>query len=271
MIGDGERDWAKVFVGDLDVLQELSLSGRREDGTNVTCSMPSSSYLEALLDADPPVPAQILAQVAHEFGIRKTAISHDFADLPACDAAASEIRRWALGYAATGGGAAGAFGVIGLAVDVPATITLALRTCRLTGLCYGFGDDSVAERVFILDTLQLAGANSMADTAEALARVSADRQDLPAESWGRIVRLTGQTAGAQAAARRVAQVLGVNLSARKFGQLAPIVGAAIGAGVNTAFQNDVSLAARHAYRERWLQVNEGIIRGEVVDKRGGVG
>jgi hypothetical protein len=193
--------------------------------------------------------------------VRKAAISHDFSDLETCDTAATEIRRWALGYAATGGGAAGAFGLAGLAVDVPATITLALRTARLTGLCYGFGADTAAERVFILDILQLAGANSREEKAAALARLSADRTELPAETWGQIVQMTGQSAGIQTASKRVAQVLGVNLSARKVAQIAPIVGAAIGAGVNAAFQNDVAMAARHAYRLRWLAVNEGLIEG----------
>jgi hypothetical protein len=202
------------------------------------------------------------ADWAASASIRRVALAHDFADIRACDAAAAEIRRWALGYAVTGGGAAGAFGALGLAVDVPATITLALRTVRLTGICYGFGSDTDAERVFILDTLELAGANGMAEKRAALARLERDRTELPADNWGRIVRLTGQTAGAQSAAKRVAAVLGLNLSTRKAAQLAPFVGAAIGAGVNAAFQNDVAAAARHAYRERWLQVNEGLIRGE---------
>lgn len=208
------------------------------------------------------------ADWAASASIRQTAISHDFTDLVACDEAALDIRRWALGYAVTSGGAAGALGAAGLAVDVPATITLALRTARLTGLCYGFGAGDEAERVFILDTLQLAGANSHGEKAAALARLSEDRTDLPAESWGQIVRLTGQTAGAQATARRVAAVLGVNLSTRKVAQLAPVVGAAIGAGVNAAFQNDVALAARHAYRERWLAVNERILRGQIAGEAG---
>jgi hypothetical protein len=202
------------------------------------------------------------ADWAASASIRRAALDHDFTDLAACDAAAADIRRWTLGYAVSGGGAAGVFGALGLAVDVPATITLALRTVRLTGLCYGFGGDTDVERVFILDTLELAGANGMAEKRAALARLAKDRTDLPAESWGKIARLTGQTAGAQAAAKRVAAVLGVNLSTRKAAQVAPFIGAAIGAGVNAAFQNDVATAARHAYRERWLQVNERLIRGE---------
>ncbi len=210
------------------------------------------------------------ADWAASASIRKAAISHDFSDLEACEEAAAEVRRWALGYAVTGGGAAGAFGAIGLAVDIPATITLALRTARLTGLAYGFGGGSPAERVFILDILQLAGANSRAEKAEALARLERDQSDISPESWGKIVRLTGQTAGAQATVHRVATALGVNLSARKLAQLAPVVGAAVGASVNAAFQNDVARAARHAYRERWIEVNERIVRGRIADGRGGM-
>ena len=50
-------------------------------------------------------------------------------------------------------------------------------------------------------------------------------------------------------------------------QLAPIIGAAVGAGVNAAFQNDVAASARFAYRARWLEVNEGIIEGRPLDSQ----
>ena len=193
--------------------------------------------------------------------IRQAAISHDFTDLAACEEAAAEVRRWALGYAVTGGGAAGAFGLFGLALDIPATIGLALRTARLTGLCYGFGDASEAERVYILDILMLAGANTMEERTQALERLSAERSTLPRESFDKIVRLTGHTAASRAAVRRVATVLGLNLSARKAAQIAPFVGAAVGAGVNASFQNDVARAARHAFLMRWLSANEGIVEG----------
>lgn len=222
---------------------------------------PVSALTNRLIPVEAVEAALAGADWAASATIRRAAISHDFADLAACEAAAADIRRWAIGYAATGGGAAGAFGVFGLAVDIPTTITLALRTARLTGLAYGFGGGETAERVFILDILQLAGANSAAEKAEVLARLDRDREALPPETWTNIVRLTGQAAGTHAAVRRVAATLGVNLSARKLGQLAPVIGAAIGAGVGAAFQNDVTLAARHAYRARWLQVNEGLIEG----------
>ena len=225
-------------------------------------SRPVTALTSRFIPSEAIEAALIGADWAASATIRQAAISHEFADLAACEAAALEVRRWAIGYAATGGGAAGAFGVFGLAVDIPTTITLALRTARLTGLCYGFGGGEVAERVFILDILQLAGANSAEEKAQILDRLARDQAEMSPETWTNIVRLTGQAAGTHAAVRRVAATLGVNLSARKLGQLTPVIGAAVGAGVGAAFQNDVALAARHAYRDRWLQVNEGLIEGQ---------
>lgn len=217
------------------------------------------------------VPAEVIeaairgADWAASASIRAVALSHDFSDLEACDAAASDVRRWALGYAATGGGAAGAFGAFGLAIDIPATITLALRTVRLTALCYGFGADTEAERLYILDVLQLAGANSKDERQTALERLAQGRRSFDSDDWQKIVRLTGQSSGTAAATQRVATTLGINLSTRKVAQMAPLIGAAVGAGVNAAFQNDVAGAARFSYRARWLEVNEGIVEGHIVD------
>ncbi|MEK6217370.1 MAG: EcsC family protein [Boseongicola sp.] len=189
--------------------------------------------------------------------------------MDACEEATTEVRRWALGYAVTGGGAAGAFGALGLALDVPATMTLALRTVRLIGLCYGFGADTEAERVYILDILQLAGANSTEEKAEAIERLAKERTNFDGTDWQKIVQMTGQTSGSLAATQRVAATLGVNLSTRKVAQLAPVIGAAVGASVNAAFLNDVAAAARFAYRERWLQVNEGIIEAATSEQHEG--
>ncbi len=229
-------------------------------------SKPIGFLTNRLIPADVIEAAIRGADWAASGSIRKTAIQHDFSDINACEDAVSDVRRWALGYAVTGGGAAGAFGALGLALDVPATMTLALRTVRLVGLCYGFGADTETERVYILDILQLAGSNNMKEKLEVIEILSKDRTNLGGTDWQKIVQLTGQTGGSLAATQRVAATLGVNLSTRKVAQLAPIVGAAVGAGVNAAFLNDVVAAARFAYRERWLQVNEGIIESTMHDQ-----
>lgn len=213
------------------------------------------------------IPAEVIeaairgADWAARGSIRAAAITHDFNSLEACDEAAAEVRRWALGYAVTGGGAAGAFGALGLAIDIPATVALALRTVRLTGLCYGFGGDGEAEQAYILAVLQLAGANSKEERRVSIEALKDMRDEFSREDWQKIAELTGQASGSAAAVQRAAQILGVNLSTRKIAQVAPFVGAAVGAGVNAAFQNDVTAAARFAYRARWLEVNEGLIEG----------
>ncbi len=191
--------------------------------------------------------------------VRRQVISHDFTVLEDCDAAADDVRRWALGLAVTGGGAAGAMGAVGLAFDIPTTMTLALRTARLTGLAYGFGGVGAGEQTYILDILQLAGANSSDDRESAMLRLAEGRANLASEDWQRIAEMTGQASGTVAATRRAAVILGANLSTRKMAQVAPVVGAAIGAGVNAAFQHDVARAARFAFRARWLEVNEQIV------------
>lgn len=193
--------------------------------------------------------------------IRDATLAHDFTVLEDCDRAAGGVRRWALGYAVTGGGAAGALGAAGLAIDIPATMTLALRTARLTGLAYGFGARGVAEQIYILNILQLAAANSIEEREAAIRRLSEHRKSLGAEEWHKVAEMTGHAAGASVAARRAAETLGVNLSVRKMAQVAPVVGAAVGASVNAAFQSDVASAARFAFRARWLEVNEGIVEG----------
>lgn len=196
--------------------------------------------------------------------VRSKVLSHDFEVLEDCDRAAYDVQRWALGLAVTSGGAAGAFGAAGLAFDIPATMTLALRTARLTGLAYGFGGEGTEEQVYILDILQLAGANSDKERAAAVQRLAEGRGRLGRKDWQKIAEMSGQSAGAAAATQRVAATLGVHLSARKLAQVAPVLGAAIGASVNGAFQTDVSRAAQFAFRARWLELNERLIEGEVL-------
>ena len=143
-------------------------------------------------------------------------------------------------------------------------MTLALRTARLMGLSYGFGANTAAEQVYILDILQLAGANSTKERDSALQRLAEGRSAISRGDWQKMAEMSGQSAGSAVATQRVALTLGANLSTRKLAQVMPLVGAAVGAGVNAAFQNDVAEAARYAFRARWLEVNERILEGQGV-------
>ncbi|WP_316013808.1 EcsC family protein [Roseobacter sp. HKCCA0434] len=194
------------------------------------------------------------ANMAANLTLRRALVDHDFSDLAACDEAADVARRWAIGYGMTSGGAAGAAGGIGLVVDVPTSITLAMRTARAVGLAYGFGESGEAERAFVLNVLSLAGANDREQKERALRFV--DRINSPEAiqdgDYKAIAQMGGPGTASVAAIRKVAEQLGVNLGQRKAGQLVPLFGAVIGATVNAAFLSDVALAAKYAYRERWL-------------------
>ncbi len=217
--------------------------------------------------ADRLIPASVVeaairgADRVASSSIRAAAVHGEVADLEACDAAAAGVRRWAMGYAATSGGAAGALGAAGLVLDVPATVTLALRTARRVGLCYGFDGAGERERVHVLDVLRLAGANSSEERDAALQRLAGFHAGPGRDDWQEIAAMAGRATGSAMAMRRVATTLGINLSARKAAQVVPVVGAVVGAGVNAAFQHDVASAARFAFRARWLEVNAGIIEG----------
>lgn len=205
-----------------------------------------------------PIEAIELALTGADFAanatLRRALLDHDFNDLNACDDAAHEARRWAIGYGMTSGGAAGAVGAVGLMVDVPTSIALAMRTARSVGLCYGFGESGEAERSFVLSILSLAGANDRADKEKALRFVDAVNRPeaIQDHDYQAIARMGGPGTASVAAIRKLSEQLGVNLAQRKAGQIVPIFGAVIGASVNAAFLSDVALAAKYAYRERWL-------------------
>ena len=194
------------------------------------------------------------ADMAADATLRRALVDHDFSDLAACDAAAEQARRWAIGYGMTSGGAAGAVGAVGLVVDVPTSIALAMRTARAVGLCYGYGESGPAERSFVMSVLSLAGANTRADKEKALRFVDAVNRPeaIQDHDYQAIMRMGGPGTASVAAVRKVAEQLGVNLAQRKAGQIVPVFGAVIGATVNAAFLSDVAMAARYAYRERWL-------------------
>lgn len=176
---------------------------------------------------------------------------HDTSDLAACESAALRVQGWAAGTNAVTGGAAGWFGAAGMTVDIPATISLAARNVRATGLVYGFAEDHADERAFRLMVLEAATARADAGRAETLKNLNTMAGWL-ATPHGRIVLEKGGEWVADKVVERIARQVGVSLAGRKAGQMVPIVGGAVAAVVNASFQTDVSRAARYAYRQRWL-------------------
>ncbi|MBV0911417.1 EcsC family protein [Anianabacter salinae] len=177
--------------------------------------------------------------------------AHDTDDLAQCEAAALRVQAWGQGTSAATGGAAGWFGAAGLAVDLPATLTLAARTVRATGGSFGFTEDSDNERAFRLMVLEVATSLASDTRAERLNDLNALARQLSSPEAKFMLEKGGRWL-TEKVFERIARQLGLSLAARKAGQVVPIVGGLVAATVNASFQADVARAARYAYRQRWL-------------------
>jgi hypothetical protein len=177
-------------------------------------------------------------------------------DLERCDRLANQVHNWAIGLAAAEGTATGAFGLVSAPVDIPAIITLALRTIHKLGLCYGYATSSEEDETFVRGILAASGANSMEEKLAALAALNALRTALLQQTW----KTMGQKAvqdrlGAEAILvllRNLGKQVGINVTKRRALATIPAVGALIGGSVNAWYIKEVGWAARRAFQERWL-------------------
>lgn len=177
------------------------------------------------------------------------------AALDRCDALAQSVERWALSLAAGEGALTGAAGAWGMALDIPAAITLAYRSIYKIGTCYGY-DPAQLDQGIVHGVLAASGANTMQEKIAALACLSAIRGALHQQSWTMLANKAAEHAfsreGAIIAARSLARQLGINLTKRKALQAIPVIGAAVGASVNAWYMRDVTTAARRTFQLRWL-------------------
>ena len=180
-------------------------------------------------------------------------------DLEKSDRIAGSVHRWAIGAAAVEGGAAGAFGIFGMAADIPAIVVLSLRTIHKIGACYGFEAQSPQDRDFVLGVLSFSSANTMEEKTMALMTLRSVEVTVASRTWRSIAQTAGQQAVGREAGimvtRSLAAQLGIKLTKRKMLQAIPIFGAVVGALVNGWFIKQVSWAARRAFQERWLLEN----------------
>ena len=174
-------------------------------------------------------------------------------DLEQIDAVVGWLDTKYKGLAFTEGAAAGAAGVHGLIIDVPALITLNLRAIAEYATYYGFDVASQRERLFAMHVLGLASSPSDAakmSVMAQLARIAADAakkkawKDIEKEALATVIK-------------EIAKALGVRLTKAKLAQAIPIIGAAVGGGFNAYYTARVCDAAYHLYRERFLAEKYG--------------
>lgn len=181
-----------------------------------------------------------------------------YKDLKISDELANSVHNWAIAVAATEGAAAGGGGIALIAADIPAVLTLSLRTIHKIALCYGYKTNSEEERNFVLSVLSAAGSNSMAEKNEALLTLKSIQVIIQKNTWKSIERKAATGACRELSImtiRSLCKQLGINFTKRKALQVIPAVGAGVGAAVNADFLRDVGYAARRSYQQRWLTDN----------------
>lgn len=183
------------------------------------------------------------------------------------DKMANEVHNWAIGVAVAEGGATGMLGAAGIAVDIPAVLTLALRTIHKIGLCYGYKADTTEDKEFVLSVMSLAGANSMKEKNQILLQLKMIEATLRKNALWLIERKATKDMAKKTVSneviikmiRDVCKQLGINFSKRKAVQIIPVLGAGVGATMNGSFIRDIGYAAKRQFQERWLIDNGKII------------
>jgi hypothetical protein len=184
-------------------------------------------------------------------------------NLELSDKLADEVHNWAIGVAVVEGAGTGVFGLPGAAADVPAVITLALRTIHKIGSCYGYECSSELDKKFILGVMSASGANSVSERLAALAALRSIEVTLAKVTWKKMAEKAAENQLGKEAAiltiKSLAKQLGINITKRKALASIPFIGAAIGGSVNGWYIKEVGWAARRAFQERWLIENGKII------------
>jgi hypothetical protein len=184
-------------------------------------------------------------------------------DLALSDRLADEVHNWGIGLAAASGAGTGFFGIFGAPVDVPALITLSLRTIEKIGVCYGYECKTKEDEDFIMGVLAAAGANSVEEKLGALVAIRSIETALIKQTWKKMAETAAKNQfskeGAIIGLKALAKQLSINITKRKALAAIPYIGALIGGSMNAWYVRDIGWAARRLFQERWLMENGKII------------
>ncbi|MGI5253572.1 EcsC family protein [Actinacidiphila glaucinigra] len=152
--------------------------------------------------------------------------------------------------AGAGAGAAPGIGTVAgaMAADTAMTLALASRTVAATALYYGYDPSDHEEELFVMSVIAVGMSTGTSAKTAAYAELSQLTQMLVRNApWAKLNEKV-LTKIAKAFAAKFSQ----QLTKKKFGQLVPIAGMAVGAGLNYMLIDRIAVSARDAYRERFL-------------------
>lgn len=178
------------------------------------------------------------------------------APLESCDALARRIQREAMAAAATMGATTGLGGAALMAVDIPALLTLCLRTIHRTGLSYGYSLDGESGRMIAIALFALASSNGLDDKQDVISTLAGSTPDAPTANlleaaWREgFERASEREMTKQAVAfsmTNLGRQLGWNIARRKSAAAIPVLGAVVGGSVNAWTVYDLARTTRFAF------------------------
>lgn len=198
--------------------------------------------------------------------------------LKSCDNMAKNAHNRAVGLAAAQGITVGSIGLVGLAIDIPFVLSLALRTIMRIGGCYGYEFNNKYEKEFALSVLGAGAIRTLKEREKALAIVNEIEHVIDEKGIKKLAsKMVNKTiskeigiisvhAIEQELEIEIAREISMLLLNEKVLESVPIVGGTIGAIINTRYINHMGWAARRLYQHRWLVDNGKItIENEVIN------
>ena len=173
------------------------------------------------------------------------------------DALARRVKRRGMALAASSGAATGVGGAALIAADIPALLTVCLRTIHQTAMAYGYPLHGEAGRALAIGLFALATSNTAEEKQAAIGALSqtmpgAALPSLAQAAWREgVERLSERELTKQALAyslNNLATQLGVNLAKRKAAAAVPVLGAVIGGSVNAWTVHDLARSTQCAFQ-----------------------
>jgi hypothetical protein len=154
--------------------------------------------------------------------------------------------------AAVEGGGAGLGGAVFIAADIPLLFTINFRLIQQIAATYGFGLRGPTYRPLVLAVFNVAASDDRDARADALREVS-----VAAAAFASGLEYRGRVSGTfREQNRHIPREIAKNIVGRKIGQMIPLAGAAVGAGVNYWFTSQTAEAAFMLFRALFVEYKE---------------
>ncbi len=172
--------------------------------------------------------------------------------LERCDEMAINCQRWATGLGAAEGAATGVTGLSGLAADIPAILTLAIRTIYQIGYCYGCDANDVHIQQLAFTILGIAVAENANERQQAMQTLRDITRETLTDERVIGLPLVSEKTRSLITFKQVGRQIGANLLKRKALQTIPALGAIAGSSINAWYMREVAIASRRVFQEIWF-------------------